>query len=355
MHKLAVLPMHEAVAEEAAGIPGFAQRLYELSSNNEWGSDYYNHPVVIANPGEAVYPMSIYLDSVNHSKVDSVCGITIQNMVSGTRHLCVVLRKSRLCRCGCRGWCSMHSVWSCLHWSIAALESGQFPERRHDGVPWLETDEARESLAGKPLGIKGAVVQIKADWGEFGKSLGFFNWSHNLRPCPFCSCSKRTMLANIKRWTVVDAPEMLSSPDTYDAECALCEIPVVLTKEDRDAILSCLVYSRKGKFRGRCMARAIPRLGLEEGDQLQPSSNLPDIAQFETLSQFPLTVLFWRQHERASMFHRLPLFDRRLGVTILTICVDYMHTMNLGIFFSVGVCMRVGLWCGPMRGALGAT
>jgi hypothetical protein len=181
-HTFHALPLHEQLASELAENPDMNQRFDELKANQEWPDQYYSHRLVRSYPGERVWPLSLYLDGVAYSNIDNVLGITISNMVSGTRHLCVTLRKALICRCGCRGWCTLWSIWRYVGWCINALSAGTFPTSRHDFRPWSSTDEIRESLAGCSLGMRGAIVQIRGDWGEFTKSLGMVNWAHTLRP-----------------------------------------------------------------------------------------------------------------------------------------------------------------------------
>eukprot|EP00969_Alexandrium_andersonii_P121853 5387748-Alexandrium_andersonii.AAC.1 len=64
-------------------------------------------------------------------------------MASGRRHLCAVLRKSEMCKCGCRGWCSVFSVFLMIRWAFESMGSGIYPSERHDGQPFGEGDSER--------------------------------------------------------------------------------------------------------------------------------------------------------------------------------------------------------------------
>ena len=44
----------------------------------------------------------------------------------------------------------------------------------------------RESLSGRPLNARGAVLFIKRDWSEYGSTVGFPLWADGLRPCFLC-------------------------------------------------------------------------------------------------------------------------------------------------------------------------
>eukprot|EP00959_Pyramimonas_sp_CCMP1952_P067548 1410007-Pyramimonas_sp.AAC.1 len=69
----------------------------------------------------------MYVDGVQFSRTDSVIGFFCFNIASGIRHLCATLRKSELCSCGCRGWCSVFPILAMLRWSILATLRGEFP------------------------------------------------------------------------------------------------------------------------------------------------------------------------------------------------------------------------------------
>ena len=93
---------------------------------------YYEHPLVMASEPGTVWPFSLYLDAVPFSKLDSLLGFFLVNEVNGARHLLGTLRKSSVCRCGCKAWCSLWPVLRFLWWSVAACMSGRFPSERHD-------------------------------------------------------------------------------------------------------------------------------------------------------------------------------------------------------------------------------
>lgn len=349
-HIISTIPFQEELANELAENPELGPTLDKMVQNNELPADYYQHPVVRANPGERVYPVSMYLDGVAHSKVDNVLGITISNLVSGTRHLCIALRKSLLCRCGCRGWCTLRPIWVFVHWCLVSMSQGVFPTSRHDSSAWLPTDELRESLQGFTLGLKCALIQIKADWGEFGKSLGLTQWNHKLRPCPFCDVTHEELISCIPDWSIAEDAATITTPEAYEASCKECEIKITLSQVDHAEVLSCLEYSKRATIGfGRCIMRDIPRLGLQRFDRLEATSVLPDVGMFEAIREWPFQALFWRQKPHAMVIHRLPLFDPAIGVTIMTIVIDALHTMNLGVYqlwclFCIWALIKANAW-----------
>jgi len=166
------LPAHEALQDElqASTVSEFKHR--ESMEGQEWSDVYKAHPVVLAAPeGEPVYPLALYVDGVQFQKRESVVGFYVYNLITGYRHLCLAIRKSSLCRCGCQGHCSIHIIMRLLAWSFDALALGRYPSARHDGTGFGFRDEKRRDTSNKPL-MRGAVVHIKGDWAEFAHSFG---------------------------------------------------------------------------------------------------------------------------------------------------------------------------------------
>ena len=145
-----------------------------------------------------------------------------------------------------------------LHWSFQALARQEFPAERHDGRQWKVSDEVRESLAGKPLGLRGALLHIKGDWGEFSHSLGLLPWSSNEFPCPFGTADRESMygLADL---LPLSFPFDLTTAETYDAECRRCEIRVTVPDEAvHRRLKAALVYDK----RDRGSMGAVPDLSI---------------------------------------------------------------------------------------------
>ena len=224
-----------------------------------------------------------------------------------------------------------------VHWCLVACQTGAFPTTRHDVAQWTSTDELRESLAGFPLNMLACLVEIKLDWGEFGKSLGLTQWNHSVRPCPFCNVAQDELIDCIEQWTIANDAATLTTPESYEASCQECEIWVILSQADHAEVLSCLEYSKRARVGvGRCIMRDIPRLGLRKLDRLEPSRTLADVGAFERIDAWPVQILFWRQGQSSMVIHRFPLFDPAIGASILMILIDALHTLNLGVY---------QLWC----------
>ena len=194
-------------------------------------SNFEGHPVRAAAGGDHVFPFSLYLDGVAFANRDSILGVHLWSVATGLRVCIAVILKSQVCRCGCRGWCTMYPLWSWLYWSVLALARGIYPCRRHDLREFCDvpSDGARSIVAGTPLGSKGACTMIKGDWAEYVTSVGFFSWSASepLHACPLCA-SPKTDFLSMGGFTVDEMPFLCTDYAEYAAACARAEILVTV-------------------------------------------------------------------------------------------------------------------------------
>ena len=98
---LPVRNLYEAVHKEVTDDEGLLTKLQELVDEARLPSVYTEHPVAVASEFRAL-PVLIYIDGVPTTKHDGVIGIWGCVLFSKKRHLLAVIRKSRMCRCGCR-------------------------------------------------------------------------------------------------------------------------------------------------------------------------------------------------------------------------------------------------------------
>lgn len=331
VHKLPVIPPHEALDREVLESPTLARELVESCEKSEWAANYLGHPVVQRHPPGSVYPLVLYLDGVPFTKHDGFLAFWIYNLISNKRHLLAILRKSDMCACGCKRWCSLQPIYSWLHWSLAALGNGIMPSHRHDGSAFGADEDHRSLLAGSTI-AKGAIVMIKGDWAEFALSLGFPTWAHATHPCPFCVCRKSQMFI-ADNLSPISFPFPLKTHEGYLEACRVAEHWVLVTEVDRAALLVILRYDKRDDgSRGRALIENYPPLFLEKGDRLEPSMSLNDVAQFESLGNLPQMVLFWKLRTQTWAHHRNPLFAGDIGVSIDSLAIDTLHTLNLGLY-----------------------
>ncbi len=175
LRTMPVLPPHEALAQELASNASWQTKLQEAIAADTYAENYKQHPAVLAAPpGALVVPIELYVDAVPIVGRDSLIGFHVVNSLTGMRHIAVTLRKSRLCACSCRGWCTLHEVWRFLQWSLECAAAGRAPLCRHDGGEWATSDRGRAERARvePELSFRAAVIHVKSDWSELVTTLG---------------------------------------------------------------------------------------------------------------------------------------------------------------------------------------
>ena len=181
-----------------------------------------NHPIVLKH-GTDVQPVVLYLDGVPTTKKDGVLGVWLYFHFSRKRHCCTIIKKSRMCKCGCRGWCTLFVVFAWLNWSFLLMADGEHPSRTWDNCVF--EDLLRLGLIGVPLLFKACLVAIKGDWKEVAETFQFSNWMTKLAPCYGCWCTTNNYLQD----------EGFSSDNTiwpdftmqdYEEACTSCEVLV---------------------------------------------------------------------------------------------------------------------------------
>ena len=178
--------LHEALGDELVASDARA-KLHDAIEHRRLPDQYFNHPAVFGASAESMpHPYCIYLDAVAYTRADEVLGVFAYFVLTGRRHLLFCIRKSEVCNCGCKGYCSLFPILDVLAWSAKNMLLGKHPSRRHDDADWRSEDAARASYAGSQLGWSAVCLFLKCDWGELVHSLGFFSWDHAMSPCPVC-------------------------------------------------------------------------------------------------------------------------------------------------------------------------
>ena len=336
LHPVTVMPAHEQVADDLAGDATFRNRLAERRADRSLPPAYWEHPVVRDAGDAPVAPLAFYVDGVPYSQSDSVLGWWVINLISQRRYLVAVLRKRLLCKCGCKGWCTLYPFFALMRWSFDALARGVWPAERHDHAPWQPLDSRRAERAGSPFHMRCACLFVKGDWSEYSSTLGFPSWSDSLRPC-FQRVAFGDDMFTTEGNTSRGLVWRVNQAEDYLAACLRCEVPVRLNARTRAICLERLRFDRRaGGSRGLSLTHPIPELGLRAGDRLEPSEHLPDVA---LLADAPLgadgylPVVFWRTSEETLCRHRNPLFTAELGL-LPSVCltIDTMHCLYLGVF-----------------------
>ena len=351
VREMPVLLPHELLARDTDAC--LRTRLREAREDNELPPCYFDHPVVrrFDAPDDPVLPLCLFMDGVPYSHVDSVIGVWVENYITGRRYLLAALRKRLLCKCGCRGWCSVFPIFQVLSWSFRCLADKLHPTSRHDGSPWAASDTVRLAAAGSPMDMRCCLLYIKGDWSEFATTFGLPSWHDGVRPCYLCNASGPGLFHYVgASSTRFPARENLEGE--YELACERCEIWVMLSFETHKKILGDLHYDKRRQgSHGRCVGSDIPELGLVASDRLEPSAFLDDVGRFEEIRDFPTPVLFWRQQRDTLTRHRNPLFDQELGITVhRSLSIGTLHAVYLGVMQSF--CKHV-VWAFLLSGAWG--
>ncbi len=322
-----VLLPHEQIRKEIANNDSIAGELQSLVVGRSLPDDYYNHPVVKGEPLATVYPVDLYLDGVPTTKKDGLIAFHVVNVITGARHIVAALRKSRLCQCGCRGWCTLHAIWTYLQWSFSMLSKKTEPEYGPDGQACSRPPNACYAIC--------CLLHMRGDWAEISLSIGFPTWADKNNPCYQCWCTRD----NWKICRGVSAatwPWPLKDQDGYDAACTACEVKVRVVSEDTlRKIVALLRYDKSSTSsapRGRALIADVPEVFLLRLDRLEPSSSLRDIGLLTVESSLPLILTFWRRSRETATRHRNPMFSDPRICTARVIVVDELHTMHLGVF-----------------------
>ena len=183
---LSGIPPLEAFEEEFVTKGNVADLLATAVAQKKLPPCYHAHPAVSGAPaGVPVFPLAIYIDAVAFTRGDSAIGFWVYCVLTGTRHLSFVLRRSEMCQCGCRGWCSLWPVFKWLQWSFQGMMVGVHPECRHDGSPFKASDNQRKACAGKPLGWRGALLFCERRLGRIRPQLRVCQLEPWHPPMPF--------------------------------------------------------------------------------------------------------------------------------------------------------------------------
>ena len=112
VHEIPVALPHEALHDELTGTHQVLEDLESLVDRDALPPTYPTHPVVV---------VPLAFGGAPFAKRDGLLAFWIENLISGSRTLACVLRKSSLCQCGCRGYCTLFPVLNVQRWSIGVM------------------------------------------------------------------------------------------------------------------------------------------------------------------------------------------------------------------------------------------
>ena len=95
-------------------------------------------------------------------------------------------------------------------------------------------------------------------------------------------------------------------------------------------------YHHKRPFAGRLVSASHPEYGLKLHDRLHPGGSVESLADYDEITVLPAKIYFWR-YLGSHLTGVCPLIECPglwpgiIGVTIASIQIDVLHTMDLGV------------------------
>ncbi len=164
-HYLHVLPPWEALAREIEGDPSTSDARLDIMPESYKTNTFVQS--AIANGEPLPIPITVFADGVRYTsqlsagKQDSIIGIWMRVVGKERRQLITTIRSKFLCRCGCRGWCTLFVVWSYISQALLQLRRGLRSDKLWDGSPRDPADAYHScKRGGKELGFKAILLRI---------------------------------------------------------------------------------------------------------------------------------------------------------------------------------------------------
>ena len=224
-------------------------------------------------------PLVMYIDAVRVTSAlggrsESLIGFWLYTWTTLKRHLLLGLRKTLLCRCGCRGWCTLYTIFVYISYGLRALRSGERLPLRHDGSP-LDAEALQRRAENRFLPCTGILDMLKVDLGELAGTLGLQPWSSHYAPCPVCMTPLDTLHLGYEQCSLRALVWPEQGDGEYEAQCAACELQVFL----RDS-------SRKGaaSFRAVSPINPVPAVVVSRSSEMFPASVFSRVTGWSPLS-----------------------------------------------------------------------
>lgn len=145
-----------------------------------------------ARVGERLVPLGLWADGCpcnwDRSESLEVTSLNMPGLDGSLRLLRVPL--VGLSKHNVEAGATFSDLLTILRWSFEVLLTGTYPAARHDGAPWWPSDAARRSKAGKALGCKACLVEVRGDWKWFADVFGLPYWNDAGGICWRCKCTK---------------------------------------------------------------------------------------------------------------------------------------------------------------------
>lgn len=284
---------------------------------------YRAHPVTQSKGEDCSVALGYFSDAVPHTKRDSFFCFYWSNLLTHTRYLICVVRKSDLCKCGCKGFCTLGTVSKIIAWSFNALATGEYPAFDHNGLPFQDGLRAAQRGTLIAAGVCGALCEMRADLLEFVGACGFKTWSNADHPCFCCSCERGDLFEfrQAKSWLVKDGA-------SYDEMVRRSCIKVhVVSSSQLAELIGALCFDER--YAGLALADGFPALGLPVGARLLQDGPVIDVHRLEHLAA-PCSLSFFDSKGDHGLNLIFPLFQI-VGFGIDSLALDVMHVLDLGV------------------------
>ena len=84
---------------------------------------------------------------------------------------------------------TFQKIFEIFKWSLGVLLGGVWPLHRHDGT--AHTDATSKKKAGKPLGFRGVLCEVRCDWSALKQLFDFPMWNEK-KFCWQCGVTRET-------------------------------------------------------------------------------------------------------------------------------------------------------------------
>ena len=154
-----------SLAQLPANVPGLKQM------KDQWCRQH-------RTPPEATIGIGLHGDGVPIQRSGKTIEVFSWNFLAvpqAERYPFALVEQQFMCQCGCKGRCTIDSIFGILLWCMICLLAGRMPTKRHDGTEWLPSDKSRRK--GCKLGFMAALLQVRGDWAFLKQIFGFKGWS----------------------------------------------------------------------------------------------------------------------------------------------------------------------------------
>jgi len=150
---------------------------------SDWKVDSFTkHEVTVRHGPDGTIPLGFYSDKVAYTKKKSFLRLSIGCLWKRAKKTCFVIQCEVMCKCGCRGRCTIDPILIACNESMNRLQRGE----------------------SKILGPC-AIVEYRGDWPERAERAGF-KTHQGYACCPDCDCDRTTQFKNLEQCTVHHLP-----------------------------------------------------------------------------------------------------------------------------------------------------